>query len=193
MPIFSFVTYSSDGLSPFPSYLKLVLQPYVKSGSRLLHMLKKKPFLKFTNDHELAPPLPPFLRGDLSGKVWSTIITTQQEGIYPKSSLGFATYRVSSPAPIYWRIALRVYSPCANILALRILSVKVTANSCLLKVTANSCLLQVTANSCLLQVAANSCLLQVAANSCLLPSCCEFMFTSASCCECNFIYKKGCL
>ena len=34
MPIFSFVTYSSDRGSPLPSYLKLVLQPYVKSGSR---------------------------------------------------------------------------------------------------------------------------------------------------------------
>ena len=120
VPTFSFVMYSSDGLSPFPSYLKLVLQPYVKTGSRLLPVLKEKlrfdgPSHKlFTNDHELAPPLPPSLRGDLSGKVWSTLITTQQAGIYPKSSLGFATYCVNSPAPIYWHIALRVYTPCAN-------------------------------------------------------------------------------
>ena len=62
--------------------------------------------------------------GDVSGKVWSTLITTQQAGIYPRTSLGFAIYRVSSPAPIYWHFALRVYWPCANILALCVLSVK---------------------------------------------------------------------
>ena len=62
--------------------------------------------------------------GDVSGKVWSTLITTQQAGIYPRTSLGFAIYRISSPAPIYWRFALRVYCPCANILALCVLSFK---------------------------------------------------------------------
>ena len=41
-------------------------------------------------NHKLAPPLPAFPVGDVSGKVWSTLITTQQGGIYPKSSLGFA-------------------------------------------------------------------------------------------------------
>ena len=40
--IFSFATYSSDGLSPFPSYLKVVLYPYVKPGSQLFPVLKKK-------------------------------------------------------------------------------------------------------------------------------------------------------
>ena len=40
------------------------------------------------NDHELAP------RGDVRGKVWSTLITTQQAGVYPKSSLGFAVYLI---------------------------------------------------------------------------------------------------
>ena len=44
------------------------------------------------NDYELAP-VP---AGDVSGKVWSTLNTTQQAGVYPKSSLGFATYHVSS-------------------------------------------------------------------------------------------------
>jgi len=33
--------YSSDRSSPFPSYLKLVLQPHVKPGSRLFPLFKK--------------------------------------------------------------------------------------------------------------------------------------------------------
>jgi len=53
--------------------------------------------------HELAPPFSAFPMGDVSGKVWSTLITTLQGGIYPKSSLGFAIYGVSSTVPIYWR------------------------------------------------------------------------------------------
>jgi len=40
-------------------------------------------------DHELAPPLPAFAVGDVSGKVRSTLISTQQGGIYPQSSFGF--------------------------------------------------------------------------------------------------------
>ena len=40
-------------------------------------------------------------------------------GIYPKSSVRFTTYRKSSPIPIYWRIVLRMYIPCANILGHR--------------------------------------------------------------------------
>ena len=68
-PIFLFVTYNSDGLSPFPSYLKQVLLPYVKSGSRLLPL--------FTT-------LPAFPVGNVSRKVWST---TQQTGVYPKARL----------------------------------------------------------------------------------------------------------
>ena len=120
--------YNSDGLSSFSSYLKQVLLPYVKPGSRLFPLLKKKLRVwqssqQFTSDHELAPPLPAFPAGDVNGKVWSTLITTQQTGVHPKSSLGFAIYCVNSPAPIYWRIALCVFSPYANILALRVLSV----------------------------------------------------------------------
>jgi len=42
VPIFSFVTYSFDRPSPFPSYLKLVLQPYGKTGSRFFPAFKKK-------------------------------------------------------------------------------------------------------------------------------------------------------
>ena len=45
---------------------------------------------QFTIEHELAPPLPAFAVGDVSGKVWSTLISTQQGGIYPQASLGFA-------------------------------------------------------------------------------------------------------
>ena len=45
---------------------------------------------QFTIDHKLALPLPAFAVGDVSGKVWSTLISTQQGGIYPQSSLGFA-------------------------------------------------------------------------------------------------------
>ena len=56
--------------------------------------------------------------------MWSTLITTQQAGIYPRTSFGFAIYRTSSLAPIYWRFALRAYCPCANLLAFRVLSVK---------------------------------------------------------------------
>ena len=54
------------------------------------------------NNHQLAPPLLASSAGDVSGKVQSTLITTNQADINPKSSLGFATYRV-----------------CANILAHR--------------------------------------------------------------------------
>ena len=47
--------------------------------------------------------------GDVSGKVWSTLITDQQEGIYPQSSLGFATYmRENSHANILAHRAMRV-------------------------------------------------------------------------------------
>jgi len=42
-------------------------------------------------DHELALPLPAFAVGDVSRKVWSTLISTQQGGIYPQSSLSFVT------------------------------------------------------------------------------------------------------
>ena len=67
-----------------------------------------------------------YLLSKFSRKVWSTFFTTQQAGIYPKAHLalvGFAIYRVSLPAPIYWRFTLCVYSPCANILAFRVLNV----------------------------------------------------------------------
>jgi len=42
-------------------------------------------------DHALAPPLPAFPGDDVSGKVWPTLITTQQVGIYLKILLGFAS------------------------------------------------------------------------------------------------------
>ena len=99
---FSFVMYSSDRPSPFPSYLKLALLPYIcKTWKPLVPCVQEKAshltaFIQFTIDRELAPPLPAFPVGDLSGKVWSTLITTQPGGIYPKSSLGFAIYCVSS-------------------------------------------------------------------------------------------------
>ena len=43
---------------------------------------------------DICSLLIPFPRGDVSGKVWPTLISTQQAGIYPKSSLGFAIYLV---------------------------------------------------------------------------------------------------
>ena len=50
---------------------------------------------------------------------------TQQAGIYPKCSLGFATYRVTSP--IYWCIRSTTLTACSLIytcvLALHVLSV----------------------------------------------------------------------
>ena len=83
-------------------------------------------FSQFTIDHELAPPLPAFSVGDVSGKVWSTLITTQQAEIYPQKLTWYRYLprHVSSPKPIYWCFALCVYSLCTNILALRIQSVK---------------------------------------------------------------------
>ena len=77
-----FFTYSSGGLSAFPSYLKLVLPAFVKYGSCLLPTLKKK--FRFdgpsrTMPTSTAPSI--FPAGDVSGKVWSTLITTQQEGL----------------------------------------------------------------------------------------------------------------
>ena len=126
-PIFSFVKYRLDGLSTFASYLKLVLLPYVKSGSRLLPLFKKQLcFDDLLIIHEglhtsTAPSA--FPAGGVSRKLWFTLITTQQEGIYPKNSLRFVTYHVNSPTPTYWHIALCVYSPGANILALHVLGV----------------------------------------------------------------------
>ena len=127
VPIFPFVMYNSGRLSAFPCYLKLVLLAYVKSGSHLLPMLKKSFVLMVLLERWQTSTAPSvFPAGDVSGKVWSTLITTQQERIYPKSSFGFATYTHENSLPIYWRIALRVYSPCTNILALRVLRVKIT-------------------------------------------------------------------
>ena len=51
--------------------------------------------------------LPAFCVGDESGKVWPTFVTTQQVGIYPKILLGFATYCMSSPAPIYLILSVK--------------------------------------------------------------------------------------
>ena len=79
---------------------------------------------KITIDNKLTPPLAAFHMGDVSGKVWPTVFTAQQVEIYLKVLLGFATYGASSPASIYWCIVLCVYSPCASILALCVLSVK---------------------------------------------------------------------
>ena len=72
---------------------------------------------------KLALPLPAFPVGDVSGKVWSTLITTKR-GICPQSSLGFAIFHVSSLTPIYWHFLLCVYSLCTNILPFHVLSVK---------------------------------------------------------------------
>ena len=44
---------------------------------------------------------------DVSGKVWPTLVTTQQVGIYPKILLSFATYCMSSPAPIYHILSVK--------------------------------------------------------------------------------------
>ena len=118
---FSFVTYSSDRPSLFPSYLKLVLLPYVKPGSCLFPVFFTLDHLLIIHEQSQTSTAPSCL--DISGKVRSTLITTQQEGIYPKSSLDFAIYGTSSPMAIYWYFALRVYGPCANILALPVLRV----------------------------------------------------------------------
>ena len=56
---FSFATYNSYRPNPFPSYLKLVLRA---TGSRMFPAKKLclTAFSWFTNDHELALPLPAF-------------------------------------------------------------------------------------------------------------------------------------
>ena len=76
------------------------------------------------NKHELAPPLPVFPTGwcKLKGVVYTYYYSTGR-GL-PENLTGFASYCVSFPVPIYWHIALHVYIPCANILALCVLSVK---------------------------------------------------------------------
>ena len=119
---FSFVTYISDRPSLFPSYLKLVLLPYVKPGSRLFPVFFALDHLLIIHEQSQTSTAPSCL--NISGKVLSTLITTQQVGIYRKSSLVFAIHGASSPTPIYWYFALCVYGPCANLLALRVLSVK---------------------------------------------------------------------
>ena len=63
--IFSLVTYSPDSFSQFPSYLKVVLLPKVKTRGRLLLLFEKKlhiwqPLSKFTITPVLVPPLPVF-------------------------------------------------------------------------------------------------------------------------------------
>ena len=87
MRIFSFLTYSSDGVSPFPSYLKLVFQPYVKLGSLLIPMLNKKLCLDgllITHKWSRTSVAPPaFPVGDVSGKV----ILLNRKGFTPKACL----------------------------------------------------------------------------------------------------------
>ena len=84
-PIFTFFTYSSGRLSVFLSDMKLVLPAYVKYGSRLLPTLKKSFALMALLERWQTSAAPSvFPAGDVSGKVWSTLITTQQEGIYPQ-------------------------------------------------------------------------------------------------------------
>ena len=121
VPIFSFVTYNSDRPSSFPSYLKLVLlEPYVTMEADCSRKSFTFDCLLILHDRSRTRTAPFCLhRGDVSGKVWSTLISTQQGGIYP---LGFAIQHASSPAPHF---ALCVYIPCANILALCILSVNI--------------------------------------------------------------------
>ena len=119
-PIFPFVTYSSGGLSAFPSYLKLVLPACVKSGSRLLPTLKKSFALTALLERwrtSTAPSVFPVHVGDVSGKVWSTLITTQQKGIYPPKTcrsktakllrqyIGASRYACIARVPIYLRFA----------------------------------------------------------------------------------------
>ena len=71
------------------------------------------------NDHKLAPPLPAFPVGDVSGKMWPTLIATQQAGIYPKSSplsalvlsrqyIATSRYVCTAHAPIYWGFVYKV-------------------------------------------------------------------------------------
>ena len=86
---------------------------------------------QFTIKHKLAPPLPAFAVGDVCGKAWSTLISTQQGAIHPQTSLGFAIQRVTrrvlprqyigtsrytrtSRAPIYWRFAFKVLTTAAG-------------------------------------------------------------------------------
>ena len=111
-----------------------------KKVSRLTALVRKKVsrLTALSKIHEWSQtgttPSCPLPMGDVSGRVWPTLITSQQVGIYIKILFGFAACCVSSPTPIYCHIALCVYSPCANVLALHILSVKVSEDSLYLQI-----------------------------------------------------------
>ena len=45
--------------------------------------------------------------GDVSGKAWPMLVTTQPVGVYPKILLGFSTYSMSSLAPTYCILSVR--------------------------------------------------------------------------------------
>jgi len=81
-------------------------------------LLKSRTHLCKTSIYQWQIPLPAF---PVSGKVWSILITTQQEGFTPKAPLAWLF-----TAQVLWYFTLRVYSPCANILGLRVLSVNGT-------------------------------------------------------------------
>ena len=123
--------YSANKLGRFPSCIyeasTLALSKIWKSFAPYMQE-KASRLVKYTIDHELALPLPAFPGGDVSGKVWPTLITTQQVGIYLKVLLGFTTYHANSPTPIYWRITQCVYSLSASILTLHVPSVKKWCN-----------------------------------------------------------------
>ena len=82
---FSFVTYRSDRPSLFPSYLKLVLLPYVKPGSCLFPVFFALDHLLIIHEQSQTSTAPSCL--DISGKVLSTLITTQQVGYSTRRDL----------------------------------------------------------------------------------------------------------
>ena len=53
------------------------------------------------------------------------LLLLNKKGFTQKACLASLLTRVKTPAPIYWRTTLRVYSPCTDILVLHVLRVKV--------------------------------------------------------------------
>ena len=112
VPIFSLVTYIHDRFSTFSSYLKVLLQAYVKSGGHLLLVFKTKlrvlPALRKIHRHSRSSTATSCFTDNVSGKVWPRPITPQLVGIYPEVSLGFATVTPPPPPPRAYKYALCV-------------------------------------------------------------------------------------
>ena len=83
--------------------LSKICKPFASLLQEKGFVFDRQPLAKVTVDHELALPLPGFQVDAVSWKVWPTLVTTQQVGIYPKILLGFTSF----PVPIYHVLRLK--------------------------------------------------------------------------------------